>query len=326
MLLSTQKPEEFRPHSLRSVMITALANDSGVSTKECMAASRHKTVAASATYQQRNYTSEANRLRAVGLTAGISEGVVTSRCKDVELPTKKEERGAIVTSPTESFSPQHSTVPTSPTSKSSSHQSRVPTASTTLLTQDTMDAVDKNVCALKSTLEAQKNLSDNHQRFMHLYKQVQDLKDVVIKQNEQIRHYQQKEVNELSEAFNGWCTSTTNDIKNSCVTPTSICTSSSSISTGTSTSASRSYQYKTTNSRSLSPSRKHYTTAPPKSSDLLRNHYYNTDHRPSPSRRYYGTGTTASVHTNSPQYKYQGRYNPYHRNSHHHNHNHNHKY
>jgi len=67
-------PHMFSPHSLRAYFVTMLANDSGVSVQECMTASRHTSVAASATYQERNMNSELNRFKALGIQIpGVEE-------------------------------------------------------------------------------------------------------------------------------------------------------------------------------------------------------------------------------------------------------------
>ena len=52
-------PPTFRPHSLRSAMITMLANDPSVSTKETMKAARHSSVSATNAYICLLYTSDA---------------------------------------------------------------------------------------------------------------------------------------------------------------------------------------------------------------------------------------------------------------------------
>lgn len=74
LILGLSNPDKFSPHSLRAYFVTRLANDSGVSTKECMTASRHSSVAASATYQERNADSEFNRFHALGIQMpGVGE-------------------------------------------------------------------------------------------------------------------------------------------------------------------------------------------------------------------------------------------------------------
>ena len=64
---------EFRPHSLRSVCITRLANDPSVSTSEMLAVSRHNSVAASRNYQKIDSASESNRLKALGISVSDEE-------------------------------------------------------------------------------------------------------------------------------------------------------------------------------------------------------------------------------------------------------------
>ena len=60
-------PENFLPHSLRSVCISNLVNDGSVSIVETMAVARHCSVGASAPYQSSNGHSELNRLKALGI-------------------------------------------------------------------------------------------------------------------------------------------------------------------------------------------------------------------------------------------------------------------
>jgi len=65
-LQGLSNPDSFSPHSLRAYFVTRLANDSGVSIQECMTASRHSSVAASAIYQERDMNSECNMFTALG--------------------------------------------------------------------------------------------------------------------------------------------------------------------------------------------------------------------------------------------------------------------
>jgi hypothetical protein len=58
----------FRPHSLRAVGVTKLANNSSISDAECCRAVHHTTVNANRTYQTVDGRSEANRLLALGVT------------------------------------------------------------------------------------------------------------------------------------------------------------------------------------------------------------------------------------------------------------------
>ena len=67
VILGLSNPDKFSPHSLCSYFVTRLANDSGASAKECMAASRHSSVAASATYQERSAASKFNKFYALGI-------------------------------------------------------------------------------------------------------------------------------------------------------------------------------------------------------------------------------------------------------------------
>ena len=78
VILGLSNPDKFSPHSLCSYFVTRLANDSGVSTKECMTASRHSSVAASATYQERSAASEFSSFHALGIQmSAIGEKVST---------------------------------------------------------------------------------------------------------------------------------------------------------------------------------------------------------------------------------------------------------
>jgi hypothetical protein len=61
-------PRNFRPHALRAVGVTKLANDSAISTAEVCRAARHSTASASKMYQTTDGRSEANRLKALGYT------------------------------------------------------------------------------------------------------------------------------------------------------------------------------------------------------------------------------------------------------------------
>jgi hypothetical protein len=58
----------FKPHALRAVGVTKLANDSSISDVERCRAVRHSTVNASKCYQTVDGRSEANRLKALGVT------------------------------------------------------------------------------------------------------------------------------------------------------------------------------------------------------------------------------------------------------------------
>jgi hypothetical protein len=60
-------PRNFRPHSLRAVGVTKLANSRGVSDAERCRAARHSTVNASRAYQTVDGRSEASRLLALGV-------------------------------------------------------------------------------------------------------------------------------------------------------------------------------------------------------------------------------------------------------------------
>lgn len=60
--------KNFRAHSLRAVGVTKLANDSSISDAERCRAARHSSVSANKAYQVTDGISEANRLRALGIT------------------------------------------------------------------------------------------------------------------------------------------------------------------------------------------------------------------------------------------------------------------
>ena len=60
-------PGNFRPHCLRSVCITRLANDPGVSESELLGVARHNSVAASRNYMVTDSASETKRLAALGI-------------------------------------------------------------------------------------------------------------------------------------------------------------------------------------------------------------------------------------------------------------------
>mmetsp|Transcript_4578 Transcript_4578/g.7743 ORF Transcript_4578/g.7743 Transcript_4578/m.7743 type:complete len:550 (+) Transcript_4578:127-1776(+) len=55
-------------HGFRRLFITTLVNAPGVSTEEVLGSARHRSVAASRNYMQRNHRSEANKLAALGIT------------------------------------------------------------------------------------------------------------------------------------------------------------------------------------------------------------------------------------------------------------------
>ena len=57
--------EKLHPHVLRGIFITRMANSSKVNLTETMVASRHNSVSASAVYQKRAVTSEANMIDAL---------------------------------------------------------------------------------------------------------------------------------------------------------------------------------------------------------------------------------------------------------------------
>ncbi len=60
--------KNFRAHSLRAVGVTKLANDSSISDAERCRAARHASISANKAYQVTDGISEANRLRALGVT------------------------------------------------------------------------------------------------------------------------------------------------------------------------------------------------------------------------------------------------------------------
>ena len=67
VILNLSNPQKFRLHSLRAHFISTLANDGRVSLAECMHASRHRSAASSAVYQQTSETSEASRMYALNI-------------------------------------------------------------------------------------------------------------------------------------------------------------------------------------------------------------------------------------------------------------------
>jgi hypothetical protein len=77
--------KNFRPHSLRAVGVTKLANDSAISDAERCRAARHASISANKAYQTVDGRSEANRLKALGVKLpGTEEG-------DKKMPAKPEE-------------------------------------------------------------------------------------------------------------------------------------------------------------------------------------------------------------------------------------------
>ena len=86
-MLISQKPEEFRPHSLRALYVTYLANDEGVSAKETMLASRHSSISANAAYQQSTSRSESNRYKALGYIPPKTSETLDGKPKITPIPT-----------------------------------------------------------------------------------------------------------------------------------------------------------------------------------------------------------------------------------------------
>ena len=86
-MLISQKPEEFRSHSLRALYVTYLANDDGVSATETMLASRHSSISANAAYQQSNSRSESNRFKALGYIPPKTSETLDAKPKITPIPT-----------------------------------------------------------------------------------------------------------------------------------------------------------------------------------------------------------------------------------------------
>ena len=82
MILGLSDPENFRPQSLRGACITRMVNAENVSMAETMRYARHRSVAASKTYQRTDGVSESNRLQAIGVK-------IPTRRSD-EIPKKVE--------------------------------------------------------------------------------------------------------------------------------------------------------------------------------------------------------------------------------------------
>ena len=80
-------PVTFKPHSLRALCITRLANDSSVSLAETMSVARHSSVSASKTYQTLDGHSEHNRLRALGVP--VEKLAIT---KEASLPLPEDSK------------------------------------------------------------------------------------------------------------------------------------------------------------------------------------------------------------------------------------------
>ena len=83
----SQKPEQFRPHSLRALYVTHLANDEGVSAKETMLAARHSSISANAAYQQSTSRSESNRYKALGYKPTKTSETLDQKTKSTPIPT-----------------------------------------------------------------------------------------------------------------------------------------------------------------------------------------------------------------------------------------------
>jgi hypothetical protein len=91
-------PASFRPHSLRAVGVTKLANDSSISIAEVCRAARHSSTSASRMYQTTDGISEANRLRALGLNLPSQAAPLTrAEQEQVELPAVAEAKSDSVT-------------------------------------------------------------------------------------------------------------------------------------------------------------------------------------------------------------------------------------
>ena len=87
-ILGLSDPENFRPQSLRGACITRMVNAENVSMAETMRYARHRSVAASKTYQRTDGVSESNRLKAIGVKIPPRRGVEipkkVDKCKEEE--------------------------------------------------------------------------------------------------------------------------------------------------------------------------------------------------------------------------------------------------
>ena len=90
-IMGLSKPSEFAPHSLRHLFGNQLANDPSISLKECMLAMRHSSASASMNYQQRNMTSEENRLLCLGFKPPSPSAGHTSQTQLARLPSESED-------------------------------------------------------------------------------------------------------------------------------------------------------------------------------------------------------------------------------------------
>ena len=82
--------EKLHPHVLRGIFITRMANSSKVNLTETMVASRHNSVSASAVYQKRGVTSEANRIDALLGFEGALKTEPKTEPKEEVAPKKEE--------------------------------------------------------------------------------------------------------------------------------------------------------------------------------------------------------------------------------------------
>ena len=82
--------EKLHPHVLRGIFITRMANSSKVNLTETMVASRHDSVSASAVYQKRGVTSEANRIDALLGFEDVPKTEPKTEPKQEVTPKKEE--------------------------------------------------------------------------------------------------------------------------------------------------------------------------------------------------------------------------------------------
>ena len=100
-ILGLAKPDDFYPHSLRSVFITELANDDGVNSVEVMNSARHACAESSAAYQCRSGTSESKKFAALGMVRPRKQSV-TNLC-DSDVLSKSDIMEASRHASSESF-------------------------------------------------------------------------------------------------------------------------------------------------------------------------------------------------------------------------------
>ena len=86
-ILGLSKPNDFFPHSLRSMFITDLANNPHVSNIEAQTSARHSSISATTNYMTRDGLSETNKYVALGM---VSKEAIESRA-EAALPSDARE-------------------------------------------------------------------------------------------------------------------------------------------------------------------------------------------------------------------------------------------